>query len=72
MYRKIAFLACIVCSGYTFAQTDSATHYAVQYEGRSVKDYATGTVQINFPQCAENEIHGHSARNQFKRQRRSF
>lgn len=52
MYRKIAFLACMVCSGHTFAQTDSATHYAVQYEGRSVKDYATGTVQINFPGSA--------------------
>lgn len=51
MYKKLGLLACLI-SSQAFAQIDSATHYAINYEGRSVKDYAAGTVQFNFPGSA--------------------
>ncbi len=52
MYKQLSLLACLVCSGHAFAQVDAATHYAINYEGRSVKDYASGTVEFNFPGSA--------------------
>ncbi|MFD2180514.1 SGNH/GDSL hydrolase family protein [Veronia pacifica] len=49
MVRKLGLLACLLYSSYGITQTVPATHYAVNYEGRSVKEYATGSVLFNFP-----------------------
>lgn len=49
MFKYLGFLACCLASACAFAQVVPATFYALQYEGRSVKDYTSGTVQINWP-----------------------
>lgn len=49
MYKLLASLCLLVASSCVAAHLVPATHYALQYEGRSVKDYASGKVQISWP-----------------------
>ncbi|UXI00913.1 SGNH/GDSL hydrolase family protein [Photobacterium sp. TY1-4] len=47
---KVLFSACLmVMSGQLYAETLSATDYRINYEGRVVKDWNTGNVELSWP-----------------------
>ncbi|KLV04212.1 lipolytic enzyme [Photobacterium aquae] len=49
MFIKSVAFSAIVLSTSVFADAIPATHYAIDYEGRAVKDYNSGHVGFNWP-----------------------
>ncbi|MEF2485203.1 GDSL-type esterase/lipase family protein [Vibrio mimicus] len=49
MLKRLSCLGALLVSATSMADTVPATHYALQYEGRHINDYAAGTVKMNWP-----------------------
>ncbi|MDO6525260.1 GDSL-type esterase/lipase family protein [Motilimonas sp. 1_MG-2023] len=54
MFKNVAttFLVSLALSGTAQAEITRATDYRLNYEGRSIKDYVTGSVALNWPGSA--------------------